>query len=614
MFFLKKNNLLLLTAALVLLTCYYAIFGGFLPNESGRLGHDYAYFLPVLLDGYFWYHTNGLWKVPWFTPSFCGGWPNYANVQSCYYTLPQLFTLYTDPLNAVRLTWGLFAVVGFLGFYLLLRRVFLTSQTVSLFGAGLFLFNGFYSHRMLIGHFGTYSFMLLPLISLVLLRPLPEKKKARLWQLLFDSAMGGLLIAYMVQSGFGPYLIPISIAIILVALIHGLLYGNQWYFWLRWSGAGLSGLLFCSSKLTAIYYLMTNFPRDTYKLPGAQSFLSAAGLMLKSLFISPAFDSDRVEMLTNLQWAIERHEWEYSITIVPLMIIVYGLWSILRQMLAKKLVWRLSWKQWLQTAVMATLLILPILVNTYSPGWNAFLKKLPLVKSASNLIRWFVIYIPIAILAAVLMLEKIIVSSKYKVGVVVTCLSVVVALNALAERDLYQRQFYDPTAIIQSYYKVKAGLWKPAIKQITVYVNTEGQAIIPKYRNDTLVDGESQLLCYEALFGYRLENLPIKKLHPGPVMQAKEGLLNIKNPVCYVWPEINNCEPGDHFTTEQYDAAEDFINYRPYSFKMPAAQKAANWTNGLALIAAILFLLTYSLKAILAATGKARKHQENRGR
>ncbi|MBU0986454.1 MAG: hypothetical protein KKH68_04290, partial [Proteobacteria bacterium] len=268
--FLKKNNLLLLSAILALLISYYAIFGRFFPNAFGRLGNDYAYFLPILLDGFFWYNLNGFWEIPWFTPSFCGGSLNYVNVQSCFYSLPQIFTFFTDPIVAVRLTFIVFAGLGLIGFYLLLRRAFFISPLASFLGAGLFLFNGFYAHRMLIGHFGDHSFMLLPLVLFALLRPLPLEKKTRFRQILFDSLSGGLLLAYMVQSGFGPYLIPVIIAIVLIALIHGMRYGRQWDFWLRWTATGFASILLCSSKLTAIYYLMSNFSRSIYKLPGAR--------------------------------------------------------------------------------------------------------------------------------------------------------------------------------------------------------------------------------------------------------------------------------------------------------------------------------------------------------
>jgi len=598
MIFSNKNIFIILTAALVLIIAYFTIFGNFIPNRHEKLGHDYTFYIPALLDGYFWHQINGPWNIPWFTPSFCGGSLNAININNGYYTVPQFFTFLTDPLSAVRLTLVVFAGLGFCGFYLLLRNAFLTSPATALFGAGLFLFNGFYAHRMLIGHIFIHSFMLLPFIIFLLLRPLPERPHTRRMRIRFDIIMGGFLFAYMVTSGLSSFMLPCIISIVIIGLIHGLFFGNHMHFWFRWIGSGIAGFFLCLSKLTAIYYLMSNFPRDTYKLPGAQSFLSAAWLMLKSLFISPAFDSYRIEMLTNVQWSLLRHEWEYSVTIVPLVIILFGLWCIFRQMLAKDLVWELSWKQWLQAGAMATLLLLPILVNTYSPDWNAFLKKLPLVKNASNLIRWFVIYIPIAILAAALMLEKIIVSSKYRTGIVVISMAAVVSLNAFVERDFYKRQDYDPVEIVKSYYKVKTGLWKPVIKQIAVYVNTEGKIITGMSANDMLVHGASQLFCYEPMFGYRQEGFPIKSLHPGPVFEEKEGLLNIKNPACYVWPQANNCEPGDHFTAEQKDAAEAFVNYRPYTFKVPAVQKAANWVNAMVLSFAFLFLFFYNARVI----------------
>lgn len=593
--FQKKNNLFLLIAALALLTCYYVMLERFFPNASGKLGNDYAYFLPFLLDGFFWYNLNGFWAIPWFTPSFCGGSLNYANVQSCFYTLPQLFTFLTDPLAAARLTLILFAAFGLLGFYLVLRQAFFTSRPASFLGAGLFLFNGFYTHRMLIGHFGNHAFMLLPLICWVLLRPLPEGKKAHFRRLLFDALIGGLLFAYMVQSGFGPYLIPVIIAVVLIGLFHGILHGRQRDFWLRWAGAGIAGILLCSSKLAVIYHLMGNFPRSIYKLPGTRSVLDAAWLIAKSLFISPAFDSDRMEMLTNLQWALERHEWEYSVSIVPLLIILCGSLSIFRQIQAKPVNLKLNWKQWLQINAIAMLLIVPVAINTYSPGWNAILKQLPLIKSSSNVVRWFIIYIPTIILISTLMLEKIAVSPKSKLGIAVISMAAVVALNASTDRNFYLQRSYDPEEILKSYYQVKAGRWTPGIKAIGINVDNKGQMNVLIKRNNMLVHGASQMYCYEALFGYQLEDFPAKSLHPGPVMAEQEGLLNIKNPACYVWPEANHCKPGDHFTVAQKEAAWAFVNYRPFPFKMPASQKAANWINALALVVAMMFLLLYTV-------------------
>lgn len=600
----KKNNLILFAAGILLILVYYIIFGQFFPNKQEHMGHDYAYYLPALLDGYFWYMTNGLLEIPWFTPSFCGGSLNYININSGYYTVPQFITFFTDPLTAVRFTFILFACIGFIGFYLLLHRTFSVSRLISFLGAGLFLFNGFYAHRMIIGHLFIHPFMLLPLVVFALLRPLPEEKETLYWRFIFDLVICGFLFAYMVQSGFSSFMIPAIISIIVIGLIHGLCFGRQWHFWLRLAGAGFVGTLLCSSKLSAIFSLMESFPRSGYKLPGAKSFLDAAWLMLDSLFLSPAFDPDMMDKLTNVQWFLDRHEWEYSVTLIPLAIILYGGWRIFRQMEKRGLWLRLIRVQWLSVGIIAALLILPIALNTYYPAWNTFLKQLPLIKSSSSLIRWFIIYIPIVILIAALMLENFVISPKYQLTVVVIGMAAVVAFNAFIERDFYHRQNYDPEEIVKSYKRVKAGSWVPKIKNIGVYVDKKGQAMMPLHRNNMLVHGASQLFCYEPLFGYQLENFPIKPLHPGPALEEKEGILNIKNPACYVWPDANNCEPGDHFTAVQKKAAEAFANHKPYPFKMSVIQRIANWLNGISLIAALFFLAIYVVKRVFLCIKK----------
>jgi hypothetical protein len=105
---------------------------------------------------------------------------------------------------------------------------------------------------------------------------------------------------------------------------------------------------------------------------------------------------------------------------------------------------------------------------------------------------------------------------------------------------------------------------------------------MPQRRNNALTHGASQLLCYEPLFGYRLEKFPIKTLRPGSVFAGQAGHLNLKNPVCYVYPLENACTPGDHFSIEQLEIAEAFVAYKPIPFRLPAWQKTVNLCNLLA--------------------------------
>lgn len=74
---------------LILFFIYFFIFKNFFPTHNGTVGHDFSLALTGTYDGFLWFINNGIFTPPWFTPSFCGGVPNFANPQSGYYSLPQ---------------------------------------------------------------------------------------------------------------------------------------------------------------------------------------------------------------------------------------------------------------------------------------------------------------------------------------------------------------------------------------------------------------------------------------------------------------------------------------------------------------------------------------------
>ncbi|MDB9822151.1 hypothetical protein OAC89_00445 [Deltaproteobacteria bacterium] len=602
-----KDSLLVLTAGIVLFLSYLIIFMRFLPNKYGLMGHDYSLVFPSLLDNFIWLKKNGIWEIPWFTPSFCGGFLNFAHPQGAAYSLPVLFTIFMDPLSSILLTFVLFALLGFLSSYLLLRSGFSLSQPSSFFGAGLFLFNGFYSHRMLVGHFGFYPFMIIPLLIFLLIRPAKTSNSTYISkEILFDILAAGILFAYMVYSGYLSLMLPSIFAVIIVGMIHGLLYpSSRLLFWLRLAGSGLTGILLSSSKLVTISYIMDNFTRSDYKLPGAEGFIASAWLILKSLFSSPAFDTERIESLVNQQWYLDRHEWEFSLTIAPLLIIIWGLIkfgsSIKKGDIHKN--FSSIKKYFFIFFMLIILLIIPVALNTYSPSWNAFLKNVPLIKSASSLIRWYIIYIPFVCLITSLIIEKM-VQSKIKWPLVLTSMLIVVGFNSFTDHQYYHDQGYDPQKIQNAYIDLKNNSWTPEIKYIVLCVNENGQIVKTADTNDALIINGSQLLCYEPLLGYRQEYLPVKTLHPGPVLEENEGVFNIKNPACYVWPEVNSCEPGDHFTVEQKKDATAFVQYEPFTFYMPGLQRFANWFNLIFLVVVILYLGFHGITCLLSSRKK----------
>jgi hypothetical protein len=588
----KREALFIGLSGCVLIGFYHLIFGQFYPNVYGKLGHDYALFLPKLLDGYFWYRTNGLFAVPWFTPAFCGGTPLFPDPQSIYYSVPQFLSFVTDPLTSVYLTVLLFAALGFLGFYLLLRRGFLTTSWTALLGAGLFLFNGFYAHRMIVGHLTYHPFMLISFLAFFLLRTPSQHQKDRWWHLTYDTVLAGILMAYMFHAGMVNVVLPALASVVVIGLLQSLIQQQSSMFWRRLIFGGCVALALCSAKLLAAMAYLHYFGRDIYRLPGLGSLFGATVLTVRALFMGGEAAYELFpKAFVNLQWQLELHEFEFGMTFVPLLLLLVGGIACVCRARAQEAQAQLRWQDWLRIGTLVALLLLPICLNYYTPQWNAFLKHLPIFKSSSLMIRWVSLYIPVIVLLAAVGLDRMVSLRPYQPAVVLLSLTTVVLLNSSADRTYYHAQPYEPSQIIQAYHRAHHHHWTPTISHIAVFTDHDGRWLTPPARNDVIAQGYSQLLCYEPLFGYRLETFPYGTLTPGAVMTMHDGFLNLKNPSCYVYPTANGCAPGDHFMIRQRPAAEAFITYRPFPFSLPAWQKAADLLNLVAVMGVLGFLI-----------------------
>ncbi len=587
----RRCRVVVLLSSGLLLVVHAAVFLRFFPNARQGLGHDFGYFFPALLDGYFWFKSNGIGEVPWFSPAACGGVPVLPNPLRGYYTVSQFWAFLFDPLDAVRLTLVFFAGVGLWGAYRLLRRSFGLSEETALYGAGVFLFNGFFAHRMLIGHLGYCHFMLLPLIASLLIEPVAARDGGSRRPLMTGCLLAGCLLAAAVQSEFVTTMVPALFALVLIGSIHGFIHGRATAFFLRLTTAGFFGVLLSLARLSSMAYLLDNFPRNAYPLPGAEGWLAAAGLIIRSLAVSPAYDPSRLTAFTNTRFSLDRHEWEYDLTPVPFLVLVIGAAVIGLRRRDEPPGGRPAAGRWALMVPVVLLLLLPVALNSYYPGWNAFLKQLPLIGSSSSLIRWVIVYIPFVVLVSALILERAVPRRRTRALVVFGSLTVVLLCNGLVDRQYYHDEWYDPAPVTRAWHRLSHGSQAPAIDKLLIYRNQDGVPILPAFRNDTIVQGGSQLLCYEPMFGYRLEYFPVRSLRPGPVMKVRDGVYNLKNPACYIWPVSNRCRPGDHFAEGEASSARAFAAYQPFAFEVPWPQSVANWINALALVLAGLYFL-----------------------
>jgi len=201
---------------LLLLLGLENIFGRYFPNYLGYLGHDFRYISPALLDGAFWFWKNGLFSIPWFTPSFCGGQPFFADPQSAYFSPLQWLAFVFPPTQAAHIGMLVSCSVGYWAFYFLARRVFLMSISASMVAGAFAMCNGFTPYRFLVGE--TYQTLLYSaLVAHALLSADawgPGKKFG------FGNAFwAGMVMAFMLQSGLTTLMIPVGLSILAVACL-----------------------------------------------------------------------------------------------------------------------------------------------------------------------------------------------------------------------------------------------------------------------------------------------------------------------------------------------------------------------------------------------------------
>jgi hypothetical protein len=449
------------------------------------------------------------------------------------------------------------------GTYRLMRVAFGASRTASVIAAALFLFNGFYAHRMLIGHLTFHAFALTPLLMAMLL-PRAGKAMPAIGEALIRACIAGFCLGYMFHSGMVHAIPPVLMACAIVILIHGMRFGFQAWSWALLAGAGLLSLGLSAGKLYAALSLANAFARDFYKLPGADNIAQLLWAVFSSVFWRPSPD-----VLVNSDWSQVRHEWEYGLTLAPLFIVYYVYRDQPQNALrlpSRGFAWRTGLARVLAGIFIGILLLTPLALNFYAPGWNAFLKQLPYFSSSSSLLRFFCLYIPVIIVGVALAIDRLPRSDvQLRLKVALVALAVIIVQNAITDRDYYNTETYDSSAIMAEY--------RRASNEATIRpVNRIEAAGVSSSPNDTLAHGGSSLPCYQPMFGYRLEKFPIGHLQPGPIFSAREGFLNFKNPACYLFHKENKCTPGDHFAASQIEEARALASYRPFAFQQPASQ------------------------------------------
>lgn len=309
-------------------------------------------------------------------------------------------------------------------------------------------------------------------------------------------------------------------------------------------------------------------------------------LPVRLLFFStPDWTTETQFIFSNYSWTIDRHELEMNVGWVTLLLLVFG---VVRSRL--KIFMPGNVNQRIALSLLIVLLAIPVALNFYSPAWNEFLKSIPIVKSFSLFVRLYAVYIPLAALLAALSFSLVQGARLYVGGAAIL---MIVVSHWATDKTYYEQQDFDPAMLLDHYEVFSRDKTRiPAISQVTNIAMAQYGDEVVIVHNETFVYGASNINCKNDMFGYRLESFPqVQRLIPeAPVDRLHKGTFNLKNPACYVFPEENQCEPGDHFRSDQAEQLNTFVHYKNFDFKMPWYQRAANWISAITFVACIALL------------------------
>jgi hypothetical protein len=437
----------------------------------------------------------------------------------------------------------------------------------------LFALNGFHIARMAVGHLAFHASMLAPLCAWLLLRP--SSTRAGWWA----SALGaGLCLCYQLQAGNVYGLPPLLLALGALACIHAMRGGMLQDLAGRAAVSLLVMLGLCAAKLCAALAFLSSFPRSGYPLPGAKHPLALLELLFRALFLAPPTDKAR-ELFVNQPFILGEHEWDLGLSLVPLAAILLGIALCMRAETLRSFV-RHRWA----LAVLLLICLVPLALNLHSPAWERALKSLPVLGSSSSFVRWLWVFVPlVAVLAACAIdgLER----RVWLARASWVAMAAFLALQVTHSRKVYAEQPYDPRPVVDAWKRHAA----PAITRVTIPGVVDGQIRLNADRDDALLRGESQLLTYEPLFGYRLEWFP-----KGPVRPGEARIGNLHHPLAFLYPQAAGRAPGAPFRPGEEAQLQAFVEYRSFEFEWPLRQRMANLVNlltlaGVAVLAVALF-------------------------
>ena len=211
-----NKNLSYFIVFFLIFIIHQLIFQNYLIFDNNYIAEDYKSYIPWMIFGKISYLKNGLIHVPHFIPSMCGGIPYHADPSSFYFSFMQILFLNFSIPTALKSTFLIFSLFGYLGVFVLCKKCFKFNTFTSIIAATIFIFNGFFTNRALVGHliYGYTAFI--PIYAYLIINSINKDRCISI----LNISLSSLLLGSFFYAGSSSFMLFALYSIILILIIY----------------------------------------------------------------------------------------------------------------------------------------------------------------------------------------------------------------------------------------------------------------------------------------------------------------------------------------------------------------------------------------------------------
>lgn len=552
---------------MLLFAAFLGMFFWFL--NDGLLGHDYYYFFPKLLDGK-WHFLRQGFSPFYYSVHECGGFPEYANPQALFYSLPQFLVLSgIDIWHSVQLTILVSMGIGYIGWYRFGNDIVRLNTAWSHVLALIVSAHGFHFMHMIPGHVPFHSMPLIGWLLWLLLNTTQTPKKRSAWF--------ALATAYILYSG--GYMVFVMLLFALLAIVpFDLLLSPKpmkraVYLLAHGSVCGAYALMIAASKLVATFSFLRYFPRE---LPFERLYddTSIFVYVFRALFGFPQTNALFTEFGMPQTGAVH----EYSLMVSPIVLVgllcgVYMLWKH----------YSIIANHPVRSVLLAGVFTLELVFFAQlARGFGTLvtpLETLPIFSGLHVNMRYLYAYSFLLISVSLWVLARLFPQtvSTYIAGTL-TVAAFFFGYKGLLNTDSLPR-IMDYSATKTALESFPNYLDAPVTDAIKIGDTIPG-TFLPFVEGSTVID------CMEPML-LGSSSLP-DTVQVGSVSEADGETFNLYNPACMIYPMQNNCAPGDRIALDDNENFAAFTAGEKTTWKQSLWQNVANWLSLLTLVEVLI--------------------------